>query len=179
MGTSSTEVTRSFEQLESAFDVARGVTVPVGGYHFTQTRASYVMGKQRKVSGSLTLARGGFYDGTLSEATVRGRIEFTPHLFAEPTLSLNRVEGPYGDGDSSLAGSRLTYTVTSRMFVAALVQYQSRSSTVATNLRFRWEYRPGSELFVVYSDGRTTAGPHYPTLENRSVVVKLTRLFRW
>ena len=39
------------------------------------------------------------------------------------------------------------------------MQYQSLSASMSTNLRFRWEYQPGSELFVVYSDGRTTDGP--------------------
>ena len=127
----------------------------------------------------INLGYGGFYDGTLSEVTWRGRIEFTPQFNAEPTVSWNRVEGPYGSGNSNLLGSRLTYTVTPRMFVAALVQYQSRTQSMSTNVRFRWEYKLGSELFVVYSDGRTTTRPGYPDLENRSVVVKLTRLFRW
>ena len=50
---------------------------------------------------------------------------------------------------------------------------------MSTNLRFRWEYQPGSELFVVYSDGRTTVGPGYPNMQSRSFVVKVTKLFRW
>jgi len=65
------------------------------------------------------------------------------------------------------------------MFAAALVQYQSRTQSVSTNLRFRWEYQLGSELFVVYSDGRNTLAHGFPTLDNQSLVVKLTRLFRW
>ena len=66
------------------------------------------------------------------------------------------------------------------MFTSALVQYQARTHTVTTNARFRWEYRPGSELFVVYSDGRTTLDdPLTTSLMNRSFVVKVTRLFRW
>jgi len=43
----------------------------------------------------------------------------------------------------------------------------------------RWEYTPGSELFVVYSDGRDTATGGYPGLQNRSVAVKATRLLRF
>jgi hypothetical protein len=27
---------------------------------------------------------------------------------------------------------------------------------MSASVRLRWEYRPGSELFVVYSDGRNT-----------------------
>ena len=65
------------------------------------------------------------------------------------------------------------------LFVSALVQYNTSTHIVSTNARMRWEYRPGSELFVVYSDGRTTTGPGFPELQNRSVVVKMTKLFRW
>jgi hypothetical protein len=42
-----------------------------------------------------------------------------------------------------------------------------------------WEYIPGSELFVVYSDGRTTTGAGYPDLVNRTIAVKATRLVRF
>ena len=174
----SAEVTQAYEGLLAPFTVAPGVVVPIGGYRFTQNKVSYFMGGQRRISGGVTALRGGFYNGTLTEMTWRGRVEFTSQIYAEPTLSWNRVEGPYGNGNSNLAGTRLTYTVTPRMFAAALVQYQSRTQSMSTNLRFRWEYQPGSELFVVYSDGRTTANPGYPDLENRSVVVKLTKLFR-
>ena len=48
--------------------------------------------------------------------------------------------------------------MTPRMFVAALVQHASSSHSLTTNLRFRWEYQPGSELFVVYTDGHDTLG---------------------
>jgi hypothetical protein len=175
------EVTKAFEAIVTPFDVARGVRVPPGQYWFTQGRASYQMGLQRRISGALTVARGGFYDGTLTEFTWRGRVEFTPQFYAEPTLSWNRVEAPYGNGNSNLAATRLTYTLTPRMFVAALMQYTSLTQAITTNLRFRWEYQLGSELFVVYSDGRTSDGPARfpPELQSRSIVVKVTKLFRW
>jgi hypothetical protein len=65
------------------------------------------------------------------------------------------------------------------MFTSALIQYQSRTHSLTTNARLRWEYLPGSELFIVYSDGRTTLERGFPVVENRSFVVKVTRLFRW
>ena len=43
----------------------------------------------------------------------------------------------------------------------------------------RWEYTPGSDLYVVYSDGRDTATPQFPALQNRSFAIKATRLFRF
>ena len=47
-------------------------------------------------------------------------------------------------------------------------------------MRFRWEYQPGSELFVVCSDARDTDETGFPPpVLNRSFVVKLTKLLRF
>jgi hypothetical protein len=75
--------------------------------------------------------------------------------------------------------SRVTYTVTPLMFFSALVQYNSSNNTLSTNARFRWEYLPGSELFVVYNEGRDTALAGSPDLMNRSFIVKVNRLLRF
>ena len=95
------------------------------------------------------------------------------------SISVNYFNTPYGDGDANIISSRFTYTLSPRMFVSALAQYQSSTNSMSTNARFRWEFQPGSELFVVYSDGRTTTGPGFPALDNRSIVVKATKLVRF
>ena len=46
-------------------------------------------------------------------------------------------------------------------------------------MRLRWEYQPGSELFVVYNEQRNTLATRFPLLENRAFIVKLNRLFRF
>ncbi len=48
------------------------------------------------------------------------------------------------------------------MATSALVQYNSDARTFETSVRFRWEYQPGSDLFVVYTDNRDTTGPGVP-----------------
>ena len=52
------------------------------------------------------------------------------------------------------------------------------TASFSSNLRFRWEYRPGSELFVVYTDERDTLQRGFPDLKNRAFVVKINRLLR-
>ena len=69
--------------------------------------------------------------------------------------------------------------MTPRMYAAALIQYASSTTSLSTNIRFRWEYQPGSELFVVYNEERDTLAPHYPDLQNRALIVKINRLFRF
>jgi len=50
---------------------------------------------------------------------------------------------------------------------------------MSSSIRLRWEYRPSSELFIVYSDGRATETRGYPDLLNRSFAIKVTRLLRF
>jgi hypothetical protein len=65
------------------------------------------------------------------------------------------------------------------MLIGSLIQYNASDHTLSSSVRLRWEYTPGSDLFVVYSDGRNTLPPGMPGLVNRSIAVKLTRLVRF
>ena len=80
---------------------------------------------------------------------------------------------------TELVTARTTYTLTPLAFVSALLQYNSSNDSLGTNIRFRWEYQPGSELFIVYTDERDTLTPRFPALENRAFVIKFNRLFRF
>jgi hypothetical protein len=75
--------------------------------------------------------------------------------------------------------ARSDYGFSPRMFASALIQYSSNDSVFSSNLRFRWEYLPGSELFVVYTDERDTLRPGFPDLKNRAFVIKAHRLVRF
>jgi hypothetical protein len=109
-----------------------------------------------------------------------GRIELSPQFSLEPGLAINRVELPQGSFTSQLVTTRTTYTFTPTMFVSALIQYNSSNDALSSNVRLRWEYQPGSELFVVYNEQRDTLTPQrFPELENRAFIVKFNRLFRF
>ena len=98
----------------------------------------------------------------------------------EPGISFNRVDLPEGRFTTSLVTNRTTYTVTPQMFVSALLQYNSSNDSLSTNVRLRWEYQPGSELFVVYNEQRDTLTPtRLPELQNRAFIVKINRVFRF
>jgi hypothetical protein len=97
----------------------------------------------------------------------------------EPRVSRNWVDLPQGTFTTTLLSARTTYTLTPRTFVGALVQYNSSLSSLTTNVRFRWEYQPGSDFFVVYSEGRDTAAITPDALANRGLAIKFTRLFRF
>ena len=170
----------SYEFLTRPFRIARGVSLPIGGYRFDDVAIGFSLGQQRPVRANLSVSHGSFYSGdktTLSAS--QGRIRLSDQISVEPTYSLNRVSLREGDFTTQLLGTRATYTITPLMFVSALVQYNSGNDTMATNARLRWEYRPGSELFVVYNEERETRVSGFPHLVNRAVIVKINRLFRF
>ena len=88
------------------------------------------------------------------------------------------IDLPQGSFNTKLASTRVNYAMTTRLLVATLIQYNSNSDSISTNVRLRWEYQPGSDLFVVYSEGRETDHRGFPVMANRGFVVKFTKLLR-
>jgi hypothetical protein len=169
-----------YELLPAPFRIAPGITLPVGGYEFANVEVAYSMGLQRRRAIALTVERGTFYNGHRTVVSMnRGRVQFGNQFFIEPSYSMNHVDLVQGAFTTHLAGTRVTYTMTPLMFTSALVQYNSGSNSVSVNARLRWEYRPGSELFVVYNEQRDTRARAFPDLANRAFIVKVNRLLRF
>ena len=176
-------VNDSHELLLEPFTQGPGVTIPVGGHDFSDLEVSFALGQQRRMSGRVSLQRGGYFNGDITTLGFRqGRIAVTRRLSIEPSISVNWIDTPQGSFRTDLAVTRVNFTFSQRMFFGGLVQYNSASDTISTNLRLRWEYTPGSELFVVYTEDRDTT-PLRPVrsteLRNRGLVVKFNRLFRF
>ena len=174
------EVAQSFERLDVPFQVYPGVKIRAGEFTFNELHLLYNFGPQRAVSANVTVDTGQFYDGTRTGiSTSRGRVQVGPQLTIEPGATVNFVKLPEGNFTSTLLNGRITYTVTPRMSTSVLMQYNSAAALLSMNARFRWEYRPGSDIFVVLTDNRDTIPAGFPVLRNRSLIVKATRLFRF
>jgi hypothetical protein len=175
----SVEVNKSYERLFRPFEIG-GIAIPVGGYRFSDVQLQYQFGQQRPASGSVSLQVGHFYDGTITSLGLSGaRAAVTSQLSIEPAVSLNRVRTPHGDFTTQLFRARTDYGFSPRMFASALLQYSSAERAFSSNLRFRWEYNPGSELFIVYTDERDTRAAGFAGLKNRAFVVKINRLWQF
>jgi len=168
------------ELLVRPFTVARGVSIRPGDYRFASMNASYAFGQQRRASGTLAVRSGEFYNGHLTALSfTSARVALRKEFSVEPSVTINKATLPDGDFTTALIRTRVDYAFTPLKFLSALVQYSSNDRTFSSNVRFRWEYRPGSEIFAVYTDERDTTVSGYPGLRNRALVVKVNRLFRF
>ena len=172
--------TGSYEFLPEPFEISRGVTLPVGSYSFDDVQLSYNLAQQRPVRANFLVSRGTFYSGHKTAFGVSGgRVRVTNQFSLELGYTLNKVELAEGEFTTHLVNTRATYTMSPTSFVSALVQYSSRTNSMSTNARLRWEYHPGSELFVVYNEQRDTLTERFPDIVNRALIIKVNRLFRF
>ena len=174
------DVQDNYELLENPFQITPDVAIPIGGYGFSDYYVSYGLGTQRLISGTVSVQHGEFFSGNITALGYRrGRVEITRQFSVSPGVSINKINLPQGRFTTKLITSRLTYTLTPRMFFGGLLQYNSSTNSLSSNLRLRWEYQPGSELFVVYNDVRDTELRSTPLLQNRAFVIKFTKLLRF
>ena len=168
-----------YEFVTAPFRISGGPLLPIGVYEFNEGVVQFNAGAQRAVSGRLTLTAGEFYSGHRQQFEYNGRVKVSSQLAFEPRLLASHISLAEGTFTAKLLGARTTYTLTPRMFVSGLVQYNSSLNTLESNIRWRWEYQPGSDLYVVYTDGRDTFGSRTAALMNRGVAIKATRLLRF
>ena len=168
-----------YEVLPRPFAIANGVTVPAGGYSYDTARLSYTLGFQRTISGTLSAAAGSLYGGTRREASYIGRVAPIPMFAVEPGISLNWLDLPFGTFTATQLNGRFIITPSPSLSVSSLIQYTGRARALTSSVRLHWEYQSGSDIYVVFSDGRDTSEAGFPRLLNRAFFVKITRLFRF
>ena len=87
-------VARDFELLARPAAIL-GVTIPAGGHEFTNALVSYALGAQRRVSGTVSLQAGDFYNGTLTALGFSAaRVSVLKQFSFEPTISINASTFP-------------------------------------------------------------------------------------
>jgi hypothetical protein len=178
------EANANYDFLSVPFSPAPGHPIPVGGYDYNDLFLRYNMGQQRRFSGNLSVQLGEYYNGTIESLSLSmARYAILKQFSVEPRFTLTHIDIPSGAFNTQQVGARTDYGFSPRMFASALLQWSSSDHTFSSNVRFRWEYRPGSEFFVVWTDEQDTSplDPHAGSvsLRNRAFVVKVTRLFRF
>lgn len=163
------------EGLTEPFEIRNDVAIPAGTYRFNQAVVLYQGDQSRKISGRATLIAGGFYDGTLASLNAAARVRPINRLTLELELVHNEVSLPRPNGEFSddLVITRATFAFSSRAFLRSLIQIDDQEEEARFNVLFRYTYRPGADLFVVYNEDRDV-GPLRSGPKRRQLLVKLT-----
>jgi hypothetical protein len=183
------------QRLLTPFNIYKNVSIPVGEYHWTRHQLTYGSSQDRRLMVNFFERFGSYYNGNLNEARLRATYRASERLsfnFAEQwnrfrlgaTTDPTGVPLPPGSGNFSVVfGSFQTnYSFSRFLTLSTLLQMDTANNQAASaNIRLRWNYRPDSDLFVIYTAGQRFASlvaanpPQY--YENR-FAIKFTYSWR-
>jgi hypothetical protein len=139
------------ERLVEPFEVAAGVEIPAGSYHYTRWRLEVETAAKRPIGGQATWWFGGFYGGTLHQLELEAAWKLSGTFILEINAERDIGRLPQGDFTTDLIGTRLQLNVSPDLTISSFVQWDNETRTLGTNTRLRWTFNPLGDLFVVYN----------------------------
>src|SRR3954447_19964934 len=172
------------QRLTEPFNIYKSAFIPVGDYHWTRHQLTYGSPQDRRLMVSFFERFGTYYSGRLNEARVRSTYRANERLSFNFAQQWNRFRLPVPGGDFSvLIGSLQTnYSFSRFLTLSALAQMNTANrEAVNANIRLRWNYRPDSDLYVIYTAGQAFASlvsTNPPQFYENRLAIKLTYSWR-
>jgi hypothetical protein len=172
------------QRLTTPFNVYKNVFIPVGEYHWTRHQFTYGSSQDRRLTLNFFERFGSYYDGRLNEARVGATYRADERLSFSFSQQWNSFRLPVTGGDFSvLVGSFQTnYSFSRFLTLSSLLQMNTANTqAVSANIRLRWNYRPDSDLYVIYNAGQrfaSLAASNPPQFYENGLAIKLTYSWR-
>jgi hypothetical protein len=173
----------SYESLKEDFYLSDSVYVPMGDYSFYRLSASYRTPLEKLFNFRATIEAGTFYDGT------RYSFLFSPAWYVSKHLELSaeylyervRFNERSQKFDAHITRLRIGTAINNKISTNAFIQFNSTLDLVSANIRFRYNFREGNDLWIVYNEGLNTEPyrytPELPVSDSRTLLIKYTHTF--
>ncbi|MDH3734902.1 MAG: carbohydrate binding family 9 domain-containing protein [Gemmatimonadota bacterium] len=176
-------VNTSFESIRQSFSVA-GIPIPVGDYWFTEGNINLSLSRSALFRGMVGLSAGTFYDGTRRSISIDPAWNVSRYLELSGGYGVNWLDFSERDQQETTHLGRLRGQLALNVHLSlnAFLQYNSLSKQTSLNARFRYHFREGTDLWIVYNEGYNHSrdggvDPRLPLSAGRSVMVKYTHTF--
>jgi hypothetical protein len=155
------DITDAFAQrLTTPFNIYKNVFLPVGVYNWVRHQLTYGSAQDRRWNASIYERFGGYYSGRLNELRLRATYRRSERLAFSFSEQWNRFRLPLADGNFSVVFGALEtdYAFSRFLFLSSIIQMDTANAQAASaNIRLRWNYRPDSDLYVIYTAGQKFA----------------------
>ena len=142
------------QRLGTPLKIYQNIAIPAGVYHFARHQLTFYSAQDRRFTYNLFERFGGYYGGTLNEfrlgATYRPNAKFS--ISASQTW--NRFRLPVGNFSVDLASLQASYSFSRLLTFSNVIQMNTANpQAVSANFRLRYNYRPDSDLYIIYNLG--------------------------
>ena len=168
-------VRQRFERLDEPFEIHDDIEIAPTEHTFASYSVDVNTDDGRRFSSRGTVEIGEFWSGNRVRLSLDGTANINSRFSISADYDHNRVRLPEGDFNTNALRNRFLYTFSTDLFLRGLVQWNSKSEIVGINTLCNWRYRPGSDLYLVYSQVWDTDGG---SQLNRSLQCKLTYFWK-
>ncbi len=169
------EITDQYEFTSDDYSI-NGVRIPAGEYPFRRYQFSLNTYRRRYASLRTDYEFGSFWGGTRDLWSLGGNYRITRNFGVRGSYEYNRIRLPGGDLNTHLISTRMRLAFRNDLVLLGLFQYNDATDDLASNVRFHWIPKPGTDLFLVYTEIDEWSDVFF--VENRSLSLKLNYLFR-
>lgn len=171
------------EDLDSELDLPGESSVPAGRYTFVSAGASYNFPFGSLFRGRYNVLVGQFYDGWRVQMNLGPTWTVSKHLEFEGRYRYSYLRFSIRDQTTHVHLLGLTTKIgfNSKISMSALGQYNTADDLFSSNVRFRYNFREGNDLWIVFNQNlnsdRMRQTPELAVVENRSILLKYTYTF--
>jgi hypothetical protein len=171
------------DQLEEEYEVADDVIVPSGRYEYLSGELMLQTPGTRAFYSILMFEGGGYFDGYKLSPSIQPKWNLGASVELGGIYRLDLIRFPGRDQrlNNHIAGLRALYMFSTKLSLSAFVQYNSAIHQVISNVRFRYNPKEGTDLYVVFNEGRNTwlerEVPHLPVYDQQNITVKFSYTF--
>jgi hypothetical protein len=155
------------------------ITIRPGDYSNRSHQLSFQSNASRSVSGIATYTRMDYWGGDRRQMLLSTAIHPSANLAVDLIYTYNTVDHPNGAFDTTTLSNRVLYAFTTDLFVKSYIQWNDLDQRLSANLLVGWEYRPGSEIYLVYDEIRDRFASPQLAPRNRLLLVKWAYKFRF
>jgi Domain of unknown function (DUF5916) len=148
------------QRLATPFNIYKNVYIPVGVYNWVRHQLTYGSSKDKRLTASIFARFGTYYNGKLNELRLRASYRSNERLQFSFSEQWNRFRLPVQNGNFSVLFGALEtdYAFTRSLSLSTILQMDTANAQAASaNIRLRWNYRPDSDLYVIYTAGQQFA----------------------
>jgi hypothetical protein len=177
--------TSTFESLDGEFKIA-DVTVPVGDYWFHEGRVKIEFPHASLMRGDFEVIGGNFYDGTHLGLKINPTWTVSKNLELSGGYELNRIAFAARDQVTNIhvGKAKIQLALDAHLSFSMFAQYSDNSDLTSMNMRFRYYFREGTDLWIVWNEGLYTdrangLDPRLPLSAGRQIMVKYSHAIIW
>ena len=142
------------QRISSPLNIYKNIVIPIGVYHFARHQLTYGSRLDRRFTYNFFERFGDYYGGRLNEFRVRATYRPNAKFSASLIQTWNRFRLPQGNFSVDLASLQGNYSFSRFLSLSSTIQVDTANTqAVSANIRLRYNYRPDSDLFVIYNLG--------------------------